>query len=106
MFPLLGTRRPSMSLRRVDLPEPLWPNRQTFSPFFIFKERETSSFSPYEKALRNTYKNITPQMRQEFNAYKKEMNWLLEPKALYRALREINGNYNYNEWNNIDRNLS
>ncbi len=56
-----------------------------------------------EKILRKLYKS--GKYQKELEDFKRENIRRLEPKALYGALREINGSYNYKAWNNIDRNL-
>ena len=61
--------------------------------------------STQEEVLKNLHKNITPELKSEFEKYKLENNAHLEPKGLYRALREIYGEHNYNHWNELDRNL-
>ena len=58
-----------------------------------------------EKMLKDVYNRISPELKQEFEAYKQEYSSLLERKSLYRALREINNTYDYNSWNDIDKNL-
>ncbi len=61
--------------------------------------------SKQEEVLKNLHKNITPELKAEFERYKFENNSCLEPKGLYRALREIYSEHNYNRWNEIDKNL-
>ena len=61
--------------------------------------------SAQEIALQNLYKNIDTNMKTEFELYKKNNSNLLEPKALYQALKEINNSYDYKKWNDLDRNL-
>ncbi len=58
-----------------------------------------------EKYLREVYKHINKDTKREFELYKKEYETLLEPKSLYRALREINGTYDFHLWNDTDKNL-
>ena len=58
-----------------------------------------------EDMLKDVYKRISPELKQEFEAYKQEYSSLLERKSLYRALRELHHTYNYKEWNELDKNL-
>ena len=58
-----------------------------------------------EKMLRDVYKRISPELKQEFEAYKQEYSSMLNKKSLYRALSELNNSYDFNSWNNIDKNL-
>ena len=41
----------------------------------------------------------------EFTKFKAKNSQRLEPKALYRVLREINCTHDYKQWNNTDKNL-
>lgn len=59
--------------------------------------------SPQEIVLKKIYKS--GKYNKEFKEFKKDNIKRLQPKALYRALREINGSYNYNNWNDLDKNL-
>lgn len=59
--------------------------------------------SAQEKALKKLFKS--GKYQKEFEKFKAENSGRLEAKALYRALREINHSYNYNDWNNLDKNL-
>ncbi len=59
--------------------------------------------SAQENVLKRVYKS--GKYNKEFEAFKKNNVQRLEPKALYRALRKINGSYNYNNWNDLDKNL-
>ena len=59
--------------------------------------------SSQEKILKKLYES--KKYESEFEAFKKNNVQRLQPKALYRALREINGSYNYKNWNNLDKNL-
>lgn len=61
--------------------------------------------SVQENILKKLHNNLTPEMKVEFEKYKTENNAHLEPKALYRALREINNSPDYNYWNDLDKNL-
>lgn len=61
--------------------------------------------STREKILKNLYKNMPTDLKQNFEKYKSESSILLEKKGLYQALIELNGTHNYKNWNNIDSNL-
>ena len=61
--------------------------------------------STQEIVLKNLYNNLDINMQNDFEIYKKNNAELLETKALYQALKEINNNYDYNNWNEIDKNL-
>lgn len=61
--------------------------------------------SAQEKALKKLFENMTPEMRKDFEAYKSTNAERLEPKGLYRALREINGTHKFKKWNDLDKNL-
>ena len=58
-----------------------------------------------EDALLYLYKNIKPELKREFEAYKAENNEMLEKKSLYRALREVHKSHDYHKWGNLDSNL-
>jgi len=59
--------------------------------------------SPQEKALRELYSK--QKLNKDFEKFKSENAARLEPKAVYRALCEINGTHRYMQWNETDRNL-
>ena len=61
--------------------------------------------SPTEKALFKLYKNMPNSLKPEFEQYKKNNDWLLESKALYRVLRAKYGTYNFKDWPGIDGKL-
>ena len=61
--------------------------------------------SPQEKALRKLYDNITPDMKTEFEAFKKESGEILEQKGLYKALVKIYKDHDYKHWSDLDKNL-
>ena len=61
--------------------------------------------SKQEKMLRKAFNNMDSSTRNEFKKYKKANNAILEPKALYRALREEHGSFNYKTWPELDREL-
>lgn len=58
-----------------------------------------------EKILKKLYNRMDSSRKQEFEAFKQKNNSWLEPKGLYRALREINGTHDYKRWQEIDKNL-
>ncbi len=58
-----------------------------------------------EDMLKKLYNHLSPEMKQEFEAYKTEYAQLLERKSLYRAFREINHTHDYRKWNELDKNL-
>lgn len=58
-----------------------------------------------EDMLKQLYKRMSPEMKQEFESYKQEYSTLLERKSLYRALREIHGTHEYKNWSELDKNL-
>lgn len=60
-------------------------------------------FSKQEKILQKVYEREKNNV--EFTKFKAENSQRLEPKALYRALREINRTHDYKQWNNTDKNL-
>lgn len=60
-------------------------------------------FSKQEKILQKVYEREKNNV--EFTKFKAENSQRLEPKALYRALREINCTHDYKQWNNTDKNL-
>lgn len=59
--------------------------------------------SKQEKILKRIYKREAS--NKEFAEFKKNNAQYLEPKALYRALRELNNSYDYKNWNDVDKNL-
>ena len=59
--------------------------------------------SPQEKILKKLYKE--EKFQKEFEKFKNENIKRLEPKALYHALREINGTHDYKKWNEVDNKL-
>lgn len=59
--------------------------------------------SPQEKILKKLYKE--GKFQKEFENFKNNNQTRLEPKALYRALRELNETHDYKKWNEIDKNL-
>ena len=60
-------------------------------------------FSKQEKILQKVYEREKNNV--EFTKFKAENSQRLEPKALYRVLREINRTHDYKQWNNTDKNL-
>lgn len=60
-------------------------------------------FSKQEKILQKVYEREKNNV--EFTKFKAENLQRLEPKALYRVLREINCTHDYKQWNNTDKNL-
>ncbi len=60
-------------------------------------------YSKQEEILRKIYSR--EKSNPEFINFKTENSKMLEPKALYRALTEINHTHNYKQWNDIDKNL-
>ncbi len=68
--------------------------------------------SPQENALKRAYENLKKadslekkELLKNFERFKTQNNDWLEPKALYRALREIRGTHDYNQWQDVDKNL-
>ena len=59
--------------------------------------------SQHERIIKKLYSE--GKFKTEFEKFKSENSARLEPKALYRALREINRTHDYRRWNDIDRNL-
>lgn len=59
--------------------------------------------SQHERIIKKLYSE--GKFKTEFENFKSENSARLEPKALYRALREINGTHDYRRWNDIDKNL-
>lgn len=59
--------------------------------------------SQHERIIKKLYSE--GKFKTEFKNFKSENSARLEPKALYRALREINGTHDYRRWNDIDKNL-
>lgn len=60
-------------------------------------------YSKQEEILRKVY--TREKSNSEFAKFKAENSKMLEPKALYRALAEINHTHNYKFWNETDKNL-
>lgn len=60
-------------------------------------------YSKQEEILRKVY--AREKLNSEFAKFKAENSKMLEPKALYRALAEINHTHNYKFWNETDKNL-
>lgn len=60
-------------------------------------------YSKQEEILRKVY--ARENLNSEFAKFKAENSKMLEPKALYRALAEINHTHNYKFWNETDKNL-
>ena len=60
-------------------------------------------YSKQEEILRKIY--AREKSNPEFIKFKTENAERLEPKALYRALRDINHTHDYKKWNEIDKNL-
>ena len=60
-------------------------------------------YSKQEEILRKVY--AREKSNSEFAKFKAENLKMLEPKALYRALAEINHTHNYKFWNETDKNL-
>lgn len=60
-------------------------------------------YSKQEEILRKVY--AREKLNSEFAKFKAENSKILEPKALYRALAEINHTHNYKFWNETDKNL-
>ena len=60
-------------------------------------------YSKQEEILRKVY--AREKSNSEFAKFKAENSKMLEPKALYRALAEINHTHNYKFWNETDKNL-
>ena len=61
------------------------------------------AFSKQEKILHKVYER--EKNNPEFAIFKTQNSERLEPKALYRALREINHSHDYKQWNDTDKNL-
>ena len=59
-------------------------------------------YSKQEEILRKVY--AREKLNSEFAKFKAENSKMLEPKALYRALAEINHTHNYKFWNETDKN--
>ena len=59
--------------------------------------------SPQEKILQKLYQG--KKFQKEFEEFKLSNQARLEPKALYRALVDLNGSYDYKNWNEIDKKL-
>lgn len=59
--------------------------------------------SEQEKALKKLF--LEGKFKDDFQKFKAENSARLEGKALYRALREINGTNDYKKWNETDKNL-
>ena len=59
--------------------------------------------SSQEKILKKLYED--KKFKPEFEQFKAENSARLESKAIYRALRELNGTHDYKQWNDIDKNL-
>lgn len=59
--------------------------------------------SPQEKALYRLYESKIYQ--KDLENFKSNNKDRLEPKAIYRALREINNTNQFNNWNDLDKNL-
>lgn len=61
------------------------------------------AFSAQEEILHKVYER--EKNNPEFAIFKTQNSERLEPKALYRALREINHSHDYKKWNDTDKNL-
>lgn len=61
------------------------------------------AFSAQEEILHKVYER--EKNNPEFAIFKTQNSERLEPKALYRALREINHSHDYKQWNDTDKNL-
>lgn len=61
------------------------------------------AFSKQEEILHKVYER--EKNNPEFTIFKTQNAERLEPKALYRALKEINHTHDYKKWNEIDKNL-
>ncbi len=61
------------------------------------------AFSKQEEILHKVYER--EKNNPEFAIFKTQNSERLEPKALYRALREINHSHDYKQWNDTDKNL-
>ena len=61
------------------------------------------AFSKQEEILHKVYER--EKNNPEFTIFKTQNAERLEPKALYRALREINHTHDYKQWNEMDKNL-
>lgn len=59
--------------------------------------------SSQEKILKKLYQE--KKFQKEFENFKNENHTRLEPKALYRALRELNGTHDYKQWAEADKKL-
>ena len=60
-------------------------------------------YSKQEEILKRVYER--EKLNPEFEKFKIENAKTLEPKALYRALREIHNTHDYKLWNEVDKNL-
>lgn len=61
------------------------------------------AFSKQEEILHKVYER--EKNNPQFAIFKTQNSERLEPKALYRALREINHSHDYKQWNDTDKNL-
>lgn len=61
------------------------------------------AFSKQEEILHRVYER--EKNNPQFANFKTQNAERLEPKALYRALREINYTHDYKKWNDVDKNL-
>lgn len=61
--------------------------------------------STHEIALKKLYEKMPQNLSKEFEKFKTQNNFWLEPKALYQALTTINKHHNYKKWNELDKNL-
>lgn len=61
------------------------------------------AFSKQEEILHKVYER--EKNNPQFAIFKTQNSERLEPKALYRALREINHTHDYKKWNEMDKNL-
>ena len=60
-------------------------------------------YSTHNKAIKELH--FEKAFNEDFQKFKLENKKTLEPKALYRALREINRTHDFNRWNDLDKNL-
>ena len=58
-----------------------------------------------EKVLKELYSSLDEQTKQEFELFKTNASNIIETKGLYQALAEIHGSFNFNKWNDLDKNL-